>query len=74
VIKRKKNKINPHILDIFMALDFEDQKTYDGNQQLKGIDLKGMMNEANVFLSHLKCLGVDDLPTSSELVEEWRTF
>lgn len=74
VIKHKKNKINPHILDIFLALDFEDQKLYDGNQQMKGINMAGMTNEANVFLSHLKCLGVEDLPTAGELVEGWRTF
>lgn len=73
-LNRKKKKINQDLLDLFVGMDMEEVKVMDGNGQLKGYNMQLLTNEAVVFLSHLKALGVDDLPEPQELIQEWFAY
>lgn len=69
-----KTKTNRHILDLFLAMDLNDAHLFKADGQLIGVNMAMMENEAAVFLSHLGSLGVDDLPSSNDLVQAWREF
>lgn len=73
-LKRIKKPINPNILDLFVGMDLEEVKIFDGLGQMQGFHMGKLTNEAIVFLSHLNALGVEDLPEPGELIQEWFQF
>ena len=70
----RQTKINSHVLDLFLSVDLSECMLYNGQGTMLGFNIPAIEREAAVFLSHLHSLGVDDLPSVSDLFEAWRRF
>lgn len=63
-------KVNVHISDLFFNRDHSEAAQYEAKEFI-GYDDSALLEDAGYMLDNLEALGVENLPTASEIVADY---